>query len=90
MDPETRRLLEKTLELIKENNAMLHKVRGVQKRMAFFAFLRLLVIVGIAFGVFYYLEPYLTKLMDFIISVGGIQKDLNSGGIPIGDILKKF
>jgi hypothetical protein len=90
MDPETKRILEKTLKLTEENNVMLHKVRGVQKRMALLGFLRFLIIVGVAFGLFYYLEPYLTKIMDFFVSVGGIQKDLNSGGIPIGDILKKF
>ncbi len=90
MDPETRRMLEKTLELTKENNVMLHKVRGVQKRMAFFGFLRFLIIVGVAFGVFYYLEPYLNKIMDFFVSIGGMQKDLGSGGIPIGEIIKKF
>jgi hypothetical protein len=89
MDPETRRLLEKTLELTKENNNMLHKVRGVQKRMAFFAFLRFLIIVGIAFGIFYYIEPYLTKIMDFFVSIGGAKDAVNTG-IPVGDILKKF
>ena len=64
MDPESKKLLEKTFELAEENNKMLHKVRGVQKREFLWRILKYAVIIAIAFGSFYYLEPYVNKLVD--------------------------
>jgi zona occludens toxin (predicted ATPase) len=88
MDPESKKLLEQTFELTKENNEMLHKVRRVQKRTALFSLLRLLVIIGIAFGVFIYVEPYLTKIMNLFTSFGnsGVQGDSSS----LMDLIKNF
>jgi len=63
MDSESKQLLENTLTLTEENNKLLHKIRGVQKRETFWNVLKLIVIIGIAFGSFYYIEPYLNKLI---------------------------
>ena len=88
MDSESRQLLQNTLALAEENNKMLHKIRGVQKRGTLWQVLKLIVIIGIALGSFYYIEPYLNKIMDLYNSVSGMQQQINNS--PIQDLLKKF
>ena len=88
MDKESKQLLQNTLALAEENNKMLHKIRGVQKRGTLWQVLKLIVIIGIALGSFYYIEPYLNKIMDLYNSVSGMQQQINNS--PIQDLLKKF
>lgn len=64
MDPESKRLLEETLELTQENNKMLHKVRSIQKWATFWSLLKVFLVIGIALGSFYFLEPYIDQLMN--------------------------
>lgn len=90
MDPESRKLLEDTFALVEENNKMLRKVRSVQKWATFWQTLKVLLIIGIAFGVFYFLEPYLNKVMDLYNSVSGATQKLNNTGNSLQDLLKKF
>jgi len=52
-----KQLLEANLKVSKENNKMLHKMRGAQKRANIFKFLYWLIIIGIAVGAFYFLQP---------------------------------
>jgi len=77
MDPEERKMLEKTYELAKDNNEMLHRVRGVQKRAFVWSVLKIIVIVGIAFGAFYYLEPYLNKVMNILTQISGMKQNVD-------------
>ena len=65
MDPESKQLLERTFELVEENNEMLHKVRRVQKRAAVFQAVRWIVIIGISVGAFYFLQPYIEQIKLF-------------------------
>ena len=65
MDPEIKKLLYETHELAEENNKMLRKVRGVQKRQAFLSFLHWFLIIGVAIGAFYFLQPYISKVRAF-------------------------
>jgi len=88
MDQESKQLLQNTLVLAEENNKMLHKIRGVQKRGTLWQVLKLIVIIGIALGSFYYIEPYLNKIIDLYNSVSGMQQQINNS--PIQDLLKKF
>ncbi|MFA5095264.1 MAG: hypothetical protein WC447_01210 [Candidatus Paceibacterota bacterium] len=88
MDPESKQLLQNTLALAEENNKMLHKIRGVQRRGVVYQVLKYLLILGIAFGAFYYVEPYLNKIMDMYNSVTGIQKEINNS--PLQDLLKNL
>jgi len=88
MDQESKQLLQNTLALAEENNKMLHKIRGVQKRGTLWQVLKLIVIIGIALGSFYYIEPYLNKIMDLYNSVSGMQQQINNS--PIQDLLEKF
>jgi hypothetical protein len=88
VDSELKNLLEKTLSVAEENNKLLHKVRGVQKRQALWTAFKLLVIVGLTLGSFYYLEPYVNKMMDTFNQLSGMQKSLDSGSFK--DMFNKF
>ena len=88
MDPDTKQLLEDTFELAKENNKMLHHVRRIQKRQAFWAIVRVILIIGIALGLFYYLEPYLNKIINLASSIPGVKENLNIGSVQ--EMFKKF
>ena len=88
MELENNEILKETFELAKENNKMLRKVRGVQKRQFFWSILKILIVIGIALGSFYFLEPYVNKMMDLYSSISGTGQKVNN--IPIQDLLKKL
>ena len=90
MDPESKKLLEETFALTRDNNKMLHKVRSVQKWATFWQTLKILMIIGIALGAFYFLEPYLNKMVDLYNSISGTAQKLNNTGSSFQDLLKKF
>lgn len=62
MDEEDRNLLEHTLRIVEENNKMLRRVRGVQKRAALMSLLYWIFIIGAAIGAFYFIQPYINKV----------------------------
>ena len=86
MDQEDRQLLVKTLEVAEENNRMLHKIRGVQKRQYVWGVLKVVIVIGIAFGLFYFLEPYFQKLTGMLSSFSGQTFD----GTSLKDIIKNI
>ena len=88
MDPESKELLQATFKLAEENNKLLHKVRGVQKRATLWTVARYVLIIGIALGSFYFIEPYLIKIMDLYSSVSGIQQKMDNNSLQ--NLLKKF
>lgn len=88
MDSESKKLLEETLKLAKENNKMLHSVRKVQKLYTFWSAFKVIVIVGIAFGSFYFLGPFVNKFIDIWNNISGSQQKLQ--GNPVQDFLKKL
>ena len=88
MQPEEKKLLEETFELAKDNNKMLHKVRSIQKIQAFWSILKIIVIVGIALGAAYYLEPYFNKAMDLFNQISGMKQGLDNSSI--GDMFKNI
>ncbi len=93
MDPESKQLLERTFELSLDNNKMLHKLRSVQKREFIWRAVKFILIIGIAFGAFYYIEPYMNKVMDIYNSVTGIQesaKNVSDSASSLQDLLKKL
>jgi len=94
MDPESKQLLQNNLELAEENNKILHKIRGVQKRETLWHVLKLVIIIGITFGSFYFIEPYLNKMMDIYNSVSDIKQNIKSvTDVPnntFKSLLKKF
>ena len=78
MDPETKKLLENTYKLTEENNRMLHKVRGVQKRAAILSAAYWFLIIGAAIGAFYFLQPYIDKSQQFLKGISSVVDTLKN------------
>lgn len=81
MSPDEKEMLKKTLELSQENNKMLHAIRrglfwGRVVRIIYWV-----VLIGVAIGLFYYLEPYIDSAID---AYGNVKSDLQS----FGDLLR--
>lgn len=64
MSPEERQLLEETVTLSRENNKILHQLRGALRWGRLYSVLKWLIIIGSTLGVYYYLQPYLFKVLD--------------------------
>lgn len=90
MDPESKKLLEDTFALAKENNAMLHRVRSIQKWAAFWQTLKVLIVIGIALGAFYFLQPYINKAVDVYHSFSGTVQQVNDNSNAFQEFLKKL
>jgi hypothetical protein len=91
MDPESKKMIEETFYLAKENNKMLLKIRSVQKWDIFWSLLKWFIIIGIALGSFYYLEPYVNKIITFYGSISGTSQSSGTSGSFqdfVGKVLK--
>ena len=58
MNPNEKELLEKTYEIFKENNNILRGIRSSNRWATFFKIFYWIIIIGIAVGAFYYVQPY--------------------------------
>lgn len=83
MDPESKKLLEETLALARENNKMLHTIRRSMLWARVMSVLYWVVIIGIAFGTFYFIQPYIDQLSNIY---GGAKNSLDS----VDSILQQF
>jgi len=92
MDPESKQLLQNTLALTEENNKLLHKIRGFQRRGTVWQVLKYLLIIGIALGAFYYMDPYLNKIVNLYNSVTGTAQNTKNTSSPsfLQDLLQKL
>jgi hypothetical protein len=89
MDSESKKMIEETFYLAKENNKMLLKIRSAQKWDTFWSLFKWFVIIGIALGSFYYLEPYINKIINFYGSISGTSQNAGDKG-SFQDLLKKL
>jgi hypothetical protein len=81
MPPDEREMLQETLELVKENNKMLHTIKrgmfwGRVWRITYW-----ILIIGAAVGAFYFLQPYI----DTILSTYNDAKSSLNG---LGDLIR--
>jgi hypothetical protein len=65
MDPDLKKNMAELLELTRENNKMLHRMRRTQWWGTFFNVLYWLIIIGITAGAFYFLQPYFNRIKQF-------------------------
>ena len=75
MTPEERELLTESIKLAEENNKML---RGIRRNARIGNFIRIvywLIILGTAFGVYYYTQPYINAIIK---SYNGMQENIES------------
>lgn len=69
MNPDEKRLLQKTYEFAEENNKILHKLKRANTRSVLFRWFYWVIIVGISVGAFYFLEPYIKVTTDAYKSI---------------------
>ena len=69
---EIKALLTANLELTQKNNEMLRRLRSSQKRAHISAFIRWLFLVAVAFGLYYYIQPYMEKILDLYNKIPGL------------------
>ena len=74
---ETKELLEKELELAKENNKILKRIQRGMRWGNFFSIVYWLFILGTAVGAYYFIQPFIESFGDTYGSiskgVGGLQ-----------------
>ena len=75
VDPESKKLLEETLVLAKENNSMLHSMRRSLRIQRVMSILYWLFIIGSAVGAYYLIQPYVDQVID---AYGSMSNVLNS------------
>ncbi|MDD3662597.1 MAG: hypothetical protein PHT84_01895 [Candidatus Pacebacteria bacterium] len=79
MEPEIKSLLEENLKLAKENNELLKKVREFQRWSRITKVLYWFIIIGIALGAFYFIQPYFDGILN-----------IYSGGVSDIDMMKNL
>lgn len=62
MTPEERAILENTYELAKENNSLLRSLNRRARLGTAVKVFYWIIIIGLSFGAFYFIEPYLNFL----------------------------
>ena len=77
MEPEYKEILKKTLELSQDNNKMLQSMHRSLVWGRVFRFIYWIVLLGIAIGSFYYIQPYLDQVLG---TYQGVKGQLNSLG----------
>jgi TRAP-type C4-dicarboxylate transport system permease small subunit len=72
MDPESKKILLETLELVQKNNNILQSLRRSMRIQRIMSFLYWALIIGSAFGAYYFLQPYIDQLMNVYSGAGDI------------------
>jgi hypothetical protein len=75
MEQDIKELLQANLEVSKENNKILRKMQGAQRWAQVIKVAYWLVMIALLAGAYYYVQPYVKKIMDI---VPGLSKTLNS------------
>lgn len=76
MDQETEKMMRETLRLSRENNELLLKLRGAQKRASFWRFIKFLFSLSLIILTYYYLAPYVSELKDSYATIRASFDDL--------------
>lgn len=91
VDPDLINLLEKNLEVSKENNALLKKIWGSIKINRFFTLLHWILIIGITLGAYYYVQPYIENFLSLYKSVNEATSVINGlPSVPDVNLLNKI
>ena len=75
MDPESKKLLEETLELAKENNKMLHSMKRSMQMARVMSFLYWAFIIGSAVGAYYLIQPYVDQFKSVYDGANDVLKN---------------
>ena len=75
MSPEERELLTQSIKLAEENNKMLRSMRRSARFSSFLRIVYWLLILGSAFGIYYYTQPYVDAVIK---SYNGMRENVES------------
>lgn len=90
MDNETREKIDRVLELVEENNELLHKMHR-SARFAFFirvAYWTILILLSL--GAFYFIQPYIEKIFSITSDARSDLSDISKTANTITNTLKKI
>ena len=91
MDPESKKLLEDTFQLEKDNNKMLRSMRRSMIWGRVRSVIYWLIIIGISIGAFYFIQPYFNKILGLYDSISGVKQTSDTtSNSSFGDLMKKF
>jgi len=80
----------KLLELVKENNEILHKMRRSLFWGRVFKAVYLIIILGVTFGAYYFIQPYLEGVLGTYQSVLGGEGQVPGVGSSLPNIFDIF
>ena len=94
-DEELKVLLRENIEVSKESLKILKKINRGRIWGNVFSVLKWTLIIGLSFGTYYYIEPFLSQYLDTlrgitsgVENIGKISNNINSAVSP--DLLKKL
>ncbi len=88
MSPEERSLLERTYKISEENNQILRSMRNTARIGTIMRVLYWIVILGLSFGAYYFIQPYLQTVMGLYNQVQGGADNIQNTTSKISDLLK--
>jgi len=83
MLPEERALLEKSIRLGEDNNKILRSMKRSQRWSSIFRAIYWILIIGSAFGAYYFIQPYFDQVVDMY---NGAKSNLDS----ISGVIQNF
>ena len=86
MDSDIRDAVQKTLELVEENNKILRKMRRSIFWGRVFHTLYWIIIIGVSIGAYYYVQPYLESMLKIFGGTQGTLDELQK----LPDLLKNL
>ncbi|TSC84449.1 MAG: Uncharacterized protein G01um101417_255 [Parcubacteria group bacterium Gr01-1014_17] len=88
MTPEEKALIVKTAELVKENNIILRKMRRASRIGTVLHIFYWLIVIGLSFGAYYFIEPYIGQLQGIYQKIQGDVDNVRGAADTIGDFGK--
>lgn len=86
MTPDERKMLEESVALSRENNAILRKMRRSALVSSFFRILYIVVILGLTFGSYYLIQPYIDQFKGVYGTVQDSVGKVQTAGSSLGNL----
>lgn len=80
MSPEERSLLERTYKMVEENNTILLSIRRNARIGTAMKFIYWAVIIGLSFGVYYFIQPIIQAFSGGLLGNGNIERTTSDIG----------
>jgi predicted MFS family arabinose efflux permease len=78
MTPEERSLLERTAALAAENNKILRSIRRSNRWSAVMRVIYWVLIIGVSFGAYYYIQPWITNMIGVLDKANSIEGSVSA------------